>query len=179
MSRNLSDLKPEFLQKIKFLIANCELRGIKMIPYLTYRSPKEQAKLWRQGRSTTTIKAKIKELKAQHCDYIADLIESVGPQAGTGKVTNALPGQSFHQFGEAVDFYWEKEKGTACWNHNELNQDGLNGYKVLHEEAHKLNLYTVTLDNGGNVDWPHIQFSPSGKPPYSLKELNDLIKEMK
>lgn len=176
MSRKLEDLQPEFAKKIKILVANCALRGITVVPYLTLRTPEEQAKLWRKGRRTTIIKTKIRELRSLGCDYLADCLEQAGPQEGEGKVTNALPGQSWHQFGLACDLYWEKTKGNACWNHNELNENGLNGYKVMHEEAHKLGLTTITLDNGGNVDWPHIQEPDSGKPPYSLKEINDMLK---
>lgn len=174
MSRDIKDLDPVFAKQVKILVANCALRGITVVPYLTYRSPEEQAKLWRQGRKIATIKTKIKELRQLGCDYLADCIENAGPQSGD-KVTNAIPGKSWHQFGLACDFYWEKSKGNACWSHNTLDENGLNGYKVLHEEAHKLGLTSITLNNGGSIDWPHIQAPEQGAPSQSLKEINDLL----
>lgn len=161
MSRDLTKLDKDFQAKIQVLIENCQKRGIKVVPYFAVRTPQEQGRLWRQGRTTRTINAKVRELKALGCGFLAKCIEEAGPQQGN-VVTNALPGQSWHQWGYACDFYWEKTKGNVCWSTNEKDANGLNGYQVLQEEARKIGLYGVTLGNGV-VDWPHVQ-CVSGSP---------------
>lgn len=174
MSRDLTKLDPDFQKAIKVLLANCELRGIKMVPYFGIRTPQEQGKLWRQGRSTKTINTKVRELKSLGCGFIAKCIEEAGPQNGN-IVTNALPGQSWHQWGLACDFYWEKSRGNVSWSTNEKNEFGLNGYQVLHEEARKLGLYEVTLGNGV-IDYSHLQ-AVSGSPK-DIKNINDTMEQM-
>ena len=174
MSRKLEDLEPEFEKKIKVLVANCALRGITIVPYLTLRTPMEQARLWRQGRGTATINTKIRELRGLGCNFLADCIEKAGPQNGN-RITNALPGMSWHQYGLACDLYWEKAKGVVCWNHNELDKNGLNGYKVMHEEAGKLGLTVVTLGMG-QVDWPHVQM-PEASPIKDWKAIDEAMKK--
>jgi len=73
-SRSLSDLQPAFGAKARSFQAKCELVGIDVLIYCTLRGFDEQDELYAQGRKT---KGKI--------------------------VTNARGGESFHQYGIALD----------------------------------------------------------------------------
>lgn len=165
MSKHFTGLRPEFLVKAEQVIRLCADRGVTMVPYFGVRTPVEQAKLWRQGRTREQIEATIADLKANKAFYLADCITAAGPQDGR-KVTNAGPGMSWHQFGEALDCFWSV-KGAAEW-------DDTTGYRVYAEVARVCGLtaggYFKSL-----TDWPHIQFRAHSSPQtvMSLQEIND------
>src|SRR5262249_20995053 len=135
-------------------------RGIEMRPYTTLRDPFEQARLWRQSRSHEQIERKIQEFREAHAEFLAHCLESVGPQSGD-PVTNAAPGLSWHQWGEAVDCFW-LVNGQAEWSTTKL-VNGLNGYRVYAEEAQRLGLTAGGLWSGLK-DWPHVQLQVAGSP---------------
>ncbi len=170
MSRDLNDLAPEFLPKVEKLLLLCEESGYLMRPFFTLRSPFEQGKLWRQSRSSQEVQQKIASLKNNGGEFLAHCIESVGPQNGR-HVTNAIPGLSWHQWGEAVDCFWLLE-GKADWS-TRKKVEGINGYRNYAEKAKSLD-----LDAGGHwasfKDWPHIQMRKVSSPSrlYSLPEIN-------
>lgn len=91
-------------------------------------------------------------------------------------MTNAPPGYSWHQWGEAVDSFWVVG-GTAEWS-SAKKIEGVNGYQVYAEEASNLG-----LDAGGLwkslKDWPHVQLRPAGSPAkaLSLAEINGEMKK--
>ncbi|UPT53189.1 D-alanyl-D-alanine carboxypeptidase [Synechococcus phage Ssp-JY42] len=73
-SRSLDDLHPHVAAKARAHISACKAEGIDLLVTCTYRDPAEQARLFAQGRTTP------------------------------GKiVTNARPGQSFHEYRVAYD----------------------------------------------------------------------------
>lgn len=74
MSRSLEDLHPIVAAKARAHIAACKAEGIDLLVTCTYRDPAEQARLYAQGR---TAPGRI--------------------------VTNARPGQSFHEYRIAYD----------------------------------------------------------------------------
>jgi peptidoglycan L-alanyl-D-glutamate endopeptidase CwlK len=174
-SRDLQDLIPEFRQKLEKLLKNCLKRGVEMRPYQTLRDPFEQAKYWRQSRSRERITAKIQELKNSGAEFLAYCLESVGPQSGD-PVTNALPGLSWHQWGEAVDCFWLVD-GNDEWSPNK-KVNGVNGYRVYAEEAQKLGLTAGGLWTSIK-DWPHVQLQSFSNPLglYSLPEIDQIMKE--
>jgi len=153
----LLGLVPSFQAKCVALIEACEVRGVKMVPYYGRRTARQQAELWRRGRSSTEITAKMKELRSKGAPYLADVIEEAGPQQGRW-ATNALPGFSWHNWGKAMDCFWEKD-GVANWDTNG------EGYRVYHEEAKKLGLYPAFFDY--RKDAVHVQDEPTGRsfPP--------------
>ena len=171
MSRDLNDLVPDFRIQVEQLLAECESSGYTMKPFFTLRTPFEQGKLWRQSRSGQQVFQKINELKNMGADFLAYCIESVGPQQGR-HVTNAIPGMSWHQWGEAVDCYWLLN-GTAEWSTRKKinNVNGYANYAMLAK--------THGLDAGGHwssfKDWPHVQFRGVSHPGklFSLKEINE------
>lgn len=111
---NLTGLTPDFAMRVGTLLAKLKAQGVEMRPYSTLRTPFEQASLWRQGRTSEQIGAMTARLRATGAPRIAACIEAVGPQHGR-KVTNAVPGYSWHQHGEAVDCF-RVRNGEADWD---------------------------------------------------------------
>jgi len=160
MASDLNLLIPEFQVKVEQLLENCQFRGIIMKPCDTLRDPYTQARLWRQSRSKAIIQKKINELKEKGAPFLAHCIESVGPQSGP-HVTNAIPGLSWHQWGEAVDCYWSA-KGSIIWDIN-AKVNGINGYQVYAVEAEKIGLSTGYFWVKYK-DSPHVQYRSYTSP---------------
>lgn len=171
MSRDLDDLTAEMRAQTEALLEACGARGYTMRPFFTLRTPQEQARLWRQSRTTEEINARIDDLETSGAPFLAQVIRDAGPQNGR-KVTNAVPGFSWHQWGEAVDCFWLVD-GRAEWS-SRRKMDGQNGYAVYADEATALG-----LDAGGRwrsfKDWPHVQLRSDSHPGriYSLSEINE------
>lgn len=160
MATDLNQLTPEFRLKAGQLLQVCGEAGLPMRPFFTLRSPFEQARLWRQSRSREQIEAQLVTLRAKRAPFLAHCIESVGPQHGD-PVTNALPGLSWHQWGEAVDCFWLLD-GKAEWSATR-KLAGNNGYQAYAAAARDLG-----LTPGGLwprlKDWPHVQWRAEGSP---------------
>ena len=153
MAADLDNLVPPLKTLVVSVITRCTARGVELRPNQGLRDPFEQARLWRQSRSREEIDAKIAELDANGAAFLAQCLSSVGPQHGD-HVTDTPPGLSWHQWGEALDCFWLVD-GKAEWSTQKL-VGGLNGYRVLAEEAE-----AVGLTAGGHwkkfKDWPHVQ----------------------
>jgi peptidoglycan L-alanyl-D-glutamate endopeptidase CwlK len=160
MAVDLNQLVDGFRDTVENLIANCGRRGVEMRPNAGLRTPFDQARLWRQSRTTEEILEKIDDLRTAGADFLAFCLESVGPQHGA-PVTNAPPGFSWHQWGEALDCFWVVD-GRAEWS-TVKKVNGLNGYHVYAEEAEELELtaggHWTTLK-----DWPHVQMRAASSP---------------
>lgn len=175
MPINNSLMVPEFVSKLKNLLAACQEHGVEMRPYFGIRTPYEQAKLWRQSRTGEEIARKIASLRAQGAPFLAHCLEWVGRQNGA-PVTNAIPGLSWHQWGEAADCVWVVT-GSTEWS-TQKKVDGTNGYRVYAAQAQALG-----LDPGGYwkslKDWPHVQLRTASSPlkMYSLKEIDNVMQE--
>jgi peptidoglycan L-alanyl-D-glutamate endopeptidase CwlK len=159
MPVSLDELDAEFRTRLTATIAACATAGIDMIPYFAIRTPFDQGKLWRQSRSHQEIAAKLAELNANGATFLAHCIDSVGPQHGP-HVTNAIPGYSWHQWGEACDCYWLRD-GKAEWDVDVLGSN--NGYRIYAERGTLQGLtaggYWQSLK-----DWPHVQKRRASSP---------------
>jgi peptidoglycan LD-endopeptidase CwlK len=166
MPPTLDDLIPSFRDGVSRLLDACAARGVEMRMNETLRTPFDQARFWRQSRTLAEIQAKIAELQSAGAPFLADCIRRVGPQHGD-PVTNAPPGLSWHQWGEALDCFWVVD-GEAEWSTTK-KVNGVNGFRVYANEAHELG-----LDAGGLwtklKDWPHVQLRP-GRSPLALMSL--------
>lgn len=132
------------------LVANVwEHHRVLIVPHHMKRDPWTQARLWRGSRTHHEITQRVARMRAVGASWLAGVLEGVGPQNGPW-VTNAVPGYSWHQWGEGVDYYVPKPDGSPEW-------DGqARGYLVLGEEAARLGLTA-------GVFWPrrdagHVQF---------------------
>lgn len=159
MTADLTKLAPAFHTKLVAAIAEAKAAGVEMVPYVTERSPWDQAREWRKSRSGAEVKAAIDMLKNSGAPFLAKCLEEVGPQPSGPWATNALPGQSFHQWGTACDLYWKKD-GKAEWSDMTgyaafaaiCKRMGLNpGYYWSSRDAVHVQL---SADNKPNVAWP-------------------------
>jgi peptidoglycan L-alanyl-D-glutamate endopeptidase CwlK len=117
MAKDLESLVLSVKNKAIEITNICSDKGVDLLIYCTYRSLREQAMLFRQGRSKVDIDKKIVSLTKLGFKQLAELIDSVGPQNGK-KVTNAGPGESWHNYGEAFDAV-PCVGGKALWNDKE------------------------------------------------------------
>ena len=170
MSRDLDDLVTEFRAQVEELLNVCDQSGYTMRQFFTLRIPFEQGILWRQSRSTQEVRQKIEELQDKGADFLAHCIDSVGPRNGR-HVTNAIPGLSWHQWGEAVDCYWLLDDKSEWSTRKKVN--GANGYVNYAEKARSLGL-TAGGHWSSFRDWPHVQMRKESNPGrlFSLQEIN-------
>jgi peptidoglycan L-alanyl-D-glutamate endopeptidase CwlK len=91
MIRNPDGLIPEVRAKVEQWHEACLARGVEMLVYCTRRTAIEQEALYAKGRT------------------------SPGP-----KVTNALPWQSWHQYGRAIDAV-PLDGGKPVWKYSPTN----------------------------------------------------------
>lgn len=156
MSRNIDDLRREFRGQARAVIGNTKDAGFEMVPYFTLRMPWDQAVLWRMTRGKTEIGRMCRSLRSNGALYIANVIEAIGPQYPgpgiTGHVTYAVPGQSWHNWGEGLDCYL-KIDGAIEWDGD---HEGYAAYGTCAED--------LGLTWGGRWDQPndpgHIQAAP-------------------
>lgn len=170
MSRDLNDLTPEFKTKVEALLSACQASDYRMKPFFTLRTPFDQAKLWRQSRSQKEVDHMLKRLDEHKADFLIHCIESVGSQHGR-PVTRVIPGFSWHQWGEAIDCFWELD-GRAEWSSRKKINDK-NGYRNYADIAKE-----IGLTSGGFwrtfKDWPHVQMQQTSNPGlvFSVEDIN-------
>ena len=169
MSISLDGLVPTFKSQVDVLIAACAARGVEMRPYYGRRSPWEQARIWRSTRATGEITDRIERLKSNSAPFLGKVILEVGPQSAPpgarGHLTNAAPGNSWHQWGEAVDCFWcynDVAQWSTVATQPLLGNAQGNGYLVYADEATKLGL----LSGGAAWGWdyPHVQLRLENSP---------------
>lgn len=164
MAADLNLLDPELKNIMTEVLERCRAAGVEMRPNNGLRDPFEQARLWRQSRSSEEIQVKIAEFEKQGAQFLAACLNDVGPQHGE-HVTNAAPGFSWHQWGQALDCFWLLD-GKAEWSSSKLI-NWKNGYQVYAAEAKALGLFP-----GGYwknfKDWPHIQLQIHPSPNVNM-----------
>ncbi len=124
----IDTLQPDFAKRVRAWLEECRTSGLNLYIYEGLRSNARQAELYAQGR---TKKGRI--------------------------VTNAGPGQSFHNYGRAIDFVPLKAAGKAAgmfeawWNGNAV-------YKKAQDIAKKhglraLSWETPHLEDANYANW--------------------------
>jgi peptidoglycan L-alanyl-D-glutamate endopeptidase CwlK len=178
VTNRINRLDSHFAAKLNDVLTELEKLHIEMRVYCSDRNLLDQAKLWRQSRTRKTIDGACEQLRAAGAPYIAHIIEIAGPQFGP-RVTNAVPGNSWHQWGEAIDAVWIVD-GKAEWSPIKLEACGsgpmVNGYREMAKLAKD-----IGLTSGGNwnsPDWPHLQFRQAGAPDdaYSWDAIEERMK---
>lgn len=106
-SRKLSDLRPSAAKQalaVRQAFDSAAPAGVSLLIYCTYRSPEEQARRFRQGRSLAQIHERAVQLERTYGrPDLAAILRHAAPQRGKRRVTNAGPGQSIHQYRGAFD----------------------------------------------------------------------------
>jgi hypothetical protein len=170
MADPFAGIDPTFSGKFRGLLAALAAQGVVMKPYFGVRDCVTQGRLWRQSRSAATIQAKIAELRAAGAPYLAGAIEKALPSSGPW-ATNAIPGYSWHQYGNAMDSVWVRD-GVFEWS---TTVDGdRNGYRQMAARcpAHGLTSL-LSIGDGGHVQMPAAG-SPAGQ--YTLLQIDALMK---
>lgn len=174
MANVFTGIVPQLRAAVEKTVADCLALGVTMVPNSGLRTPQAQAKLWRQGRTTSVINAEIARLRAAGADFLADCIQSAGPQSGD-KVTGTIPGNSWHQWGEAMDCYW-RHNGKVEWSSTLLGAQ--NGYRIYANCAE-----ANGLTAGGHwqnfKDWPHVQRPADDNPMAAGHSLLDIDAKMR
>ena len=155
----LDGLDDGFKTTLQQVLNTCAGKGVTMTPYFGVRTPQEQGKLWRQSRTAAQIQAKLAELRAAGANFLADCIERAGPQNGPD-VTGAIPGLSWHQWGEAMDCFW-RVNDKAEWS--TTLGGAANGYKIYAAVAQAAGLTAGGLWPS-RKDWPHVQLRAADSP---------------
>ena len=133
-------IHPEVRAKTDTLIARAADRGIEIIITSDFRSSEEQDRLFRQGR-----------------------------QDAGNIVTNARGGQSYHNYGLAIDFALRDGNGGVVWDMEvDRNGNGRSDWMEVVELAKALG-----FDWGGDwdrfPDYPHFQMDFG----YTLRQLQN------
>jgi hypothetical protein len=131
---NLSGLEQSFRKKVEDWWAECEAEGIEILIYCGLRTFKEQDDLYAQGRT----------------------------EAGR-IITNARGGQSFHNYGRAID-YVPLKNGKADWddekNYKKCQDIGLiYGLRAISWE-------TPHLEDGSVASWRDLAKVPTIERKY-------------
>lgn len=165
----LVDLDEKFTSEYSKLLDECKFTGYEFRVYSTLRTPIEQAILWRQSRTSEQIKTKVTGLKEAGLTFIAQCIEYVGPQQGRW-ATDALPGFSWHNWGEAADAFLIGTNNKAIWDSEHA------GYKFLADTALQLKLTPGYYFK--SRDAVHIQLrEKSPQNYYSFEDINKIMSD--
>lgn len=153
-SRSLSDLTPETHEKCEQVIAGCKARGVDLLVYCTFRSLTDQAELFRHGRTSWEIRDALQNRRPDE-RLVKDLINAESIPGA--RVTNALPGYSFHQYGEAFDAAPMKN-GKILWMQSSLE------WQIYGDEVRKAGLFWAGDWKGIFVEFPHSQLRAESNP---------------
>jgi peptidoglycan L-alanyl-D-glutamate endopeptidase CwlK len=145
------------------------MAGYSVIYYCGYRRLEEQARLYRQTRTINAINKKAEKFVNMGIPKLADILWSVGPQFSdrTTHLTYAGPGESWHNWGMAVDGV-PVIGGKAVWD----DKDPV--WEIYRQAAEDSNLHVL------NFEMPHLQIQPARAKVLDMftpEEINDMIGE--
>lgn len=138
-------------------------------PFSGKRTFEEQAFLWRAGRSSRVVEQEIISLSSRGYKNIASAFQSTKPNPEKKKLTNALPGQSYHNYGLAVDLFIRDPKtNDPIWDGEH------DAYKKMAEIAELLG-----LESGLRFRDPvHVQYPKEFRlENMKLSEIDQLMTE--
>jgi hypothetical protein len=109
-----SRLDPDFSKKLHELIERCTASGIRMHVYSTLRGPTRQAELWARSRTEKELLSAVSMMRNAGAPRLAAILENKMYLCSSDRwATNLLPGQSWHQLGQAADcFQIIRDKAT-------------------------------------------------------------------
>jgi len=117
-------LEKEMQQPVLDFVQKCMDQSILVQPYLGRRTIQYQNLLYTQTRSPSDIQKKAYALRVQGMPYLADQLQQTKPQDGL-RVTNAVGGLSWHNWGLAVDFFVHNGDGKPQWKKSLYPEAGL------------------------------------------------------
>lgn len=112
----LPGLDPVFRERISSLLDTLLSEGVVVRPYSGLRRPLEQAVLWSQSRTPLECELMARRLEEERAIFLAKVLRRAALICVPGRwATNNLPGQSWHNFGLALDAHVVSEDGRAVW----------------------------------------------------------------
>jgi hypothetical protein len=163
----LNQLDPVFRERLTHLLDACEKEGYLFKPYVGMRDVFQQNRLWRRSRNPRQVQEMILALRNQNLGFLAYALEVVGPQRNGPWATNAIGGESWHQFGLAADVVRILPSGKADWSDEP--------YRYLNKKAESFGLSTgLSFKDGGHIQMPK-ESSPKRK--YSMATIELLMRE--
>ena len=173
-SRSLDALVPDAKKNAEKVMAVCTEVGFELMIYCTLRPLDEQAKLFRQSRSAQEIRDKVINFRNRGFSFLAEIIEGVGPCYGP-HVTNAAPGESWHNYAEAWDAV-PLIGGKPAWNYNQAKPE----WDAYGECVRQVEMYWAG-DWTKFREYPHAQMRPGGNPLKEFKpdEIRSILEKHK
>jgi len=170
--RVLQGLRADFQLRVEETLRIARQSDVDMLAYCGVRTPEEQARLYRRSRTTAEIEAKMQSLRDRGYPRLADIVREVGPQYGRlgAHVTAAAPGESWHQFGLAVDCV-PLQGGKALWSTEEPE------WKIYGEAASYVGLRWAGMWTTF-PEYPHIQRYPEASPLSHWRSEIDLLRNL-
>jgi len=164
-SRSITDLRPSMRAAAAEVLVLCREAGLDILVVGTYRTIREQARLYRRGRMLEEIVAKQAELDKRGYSYLSAAIDRVGPQPGRRIVTRAGPGESYHNWGRALDCVPWLDVKTLAWD---VDSDDVGPFRQAAElwQVYGACVHQAGLEWGGNWGWdkPHCQNGTTTNP---------------
>lgn len=125
-----TELNPVVSERSNQLIQQAAKKGIEVVITDAFRSAADQDKLYQQGRTT-----------------------------GGNIVTNAKGGESYHNFGLAIDFALETPSGDVIWDREyDRNENGVADWTEVVQMAKALG-FEWGGDWKGFKDYPHLEMN--------------------
>ena len=176
-SRKLEDLSTDISKNALRVLKVLDDVGVDLLIYCTLRPLEEQARLYRQSRPWSKIKDKIIKLNNRGYDYLGSVLDEVGPCNGP-HVTNAGPGESWHNYAEAWDAV-PLIGGKPAWNYFNAKSE----WDAYGECVRQVGMVWAG-DWTSFREYPHAQLRAGGNPlrehnPEQIQELltnNGLLK---
>lgn len=164
----------EFRDRLERMLDESAETGLNLHVVVYERSPWEQARLWRQSRSTFKVNQQKSILRAAGAPWIAQVLEDVGPQREGPWRTNALPGQSWHQWGEAADVYVIDNTTVLGQKFNIVWRGDDPRYAAMHARAIAAGLHVPLAEK----DAGHIQLRRDGAPRFAWSKVNEAMERI-
>ena len=140
-----------------------------------YRSPRDQAILYRKSQTTKKVIEKCNQLSKMGYPELAEILEKIPPQKTGRWLTSAGPGESWHNFDLALDICIFNKEGRRLWG--TAKKEDLDRWLIFGKLSVEENLtwggYFKNKDK--NKDYGHIQYH-SVSNPLNLYSRRDVIK---
>lgn len=123
----------EFLRRATEALELTRQAGYRLEPYRGFYTARQQAILWKKSRTEAEAEETAKIIEREGAPTIARLLRETKALPGR-RETDLLPGQSWHQHGEALDVRLIGPDKKAIWS------PGHHGYETFAKMAIKAGL---------------------------------------
>lgn len=167
MQKRIQRLQPKMAVRVAELLEIANSKGLELLVYCGVRSVEEQNVLYRQSRKATKIIQHAQFLTNVYGERFGRALIDVGPQGPGPHVTNAAGGESWHNYGYAIDAVPVRH-GKLVWD----DKDPL--WQLYGECVKEAGLFWAG-DWKRFKEYPHAQYYEKGpRHVFSQEELSAL-----